>query len=668
MKKILITGKNSYVGTSLERWLGNHTNSYSIDCISLRDDSWKKNDFSLYDTVFHVAGIAHVSSDPSMEAEYYKVNRDLTIETAKKAKAEGVKQFIFMSSIIVYGDSRSDSTFIDKYTIPKPSNFYGNSKLQAEEGIKELEIDNFQVVIVRPPMIYGKGSRGNFPKLAKIAKKIPVFPDIDNKRSMIHIDNLCEFIKLMIDNEESGLFFPQNSEYVKTSEMVKMIGNVYGKDINLTKVFNPLLKVMGLKLRIINKVFGNLVYDKSLSNYKENYQIRGLKESIMETEKDVTTEKLDVLLMSDNGLETVGGEQESTKIIINGIKDLFSVGIIQPGEVKKPMSGANYFRLTSHTRIKHLVKHPISFLRYILKVRKIINTVNPKVIHTQAQVSFFIVALLSKLNLIPSKVKLIHTERGLYTKYNYIFKQIFHFFIKELEVLVTTTEFNMKYWKQEIESKGLSKDFRIIENTAGELFELYDRNLERHELGNLVIGFAGRYCDWKNWPLAMEISKKLYAELGENLYVRMAVGCLDEKAEIAAKKMFTELDELLGSRFNGVINIDINGMDKFYYDIDCFVLTSNYNTESFGRTLVEAMSRKTIVLTTNAGGSVEVVGNNKNVCECPDDFLKRILYFYNDKREMEKEKENNLIRVSQKYSLTNNIEKHKALYNNIIDG
>lgn len=284
MKKILITGKNSYVGKSLEYWLGKHPDRYVLETISLRDDSWKDKDFSGFDVVFHVAGIAHVSSDPKMEEMYYKVNRDLTIEIAVKAKAEGVKQFIFMSSIIVYGDSSGGKKVIDENTVPKPSNFYGNSKLQAEQGIKPLESDNFNVVIIRPPMIYGKGSKGNYPKLSKVAQKLPIFPEINNQRSMLHIDNLCEFIRLIIKNEESGLFFPQNSEYVKTSEMVKLIAEVYGKKVKLTKVFNPILKVMGLKVGLINKVFGNLVYDIKMSKYDENYQVRNLRESILATE------------------------------------------------------------------------------------------------------------------------------------------------------------------------------------------------------------------------------------------------------------------------------------------------------------------------------------------------------------------------------------------------
>lgn len=285
MKKILITGKNSFVGNSLEKWLGKYPEKYMVDKISLRSDAWKEKDFAKYDVIVHVAGIAHVSTSPEMKEKYFKVNRDLTIETAKKSKAEGVKQFIFLSSIIVYGEKINENGYINKDTVPIPTNFYGESKLQAEKGIKALESANFKVAIVRPPMIYGKGSKGNYPKLAKAARTLPVFPDIDNQRSMLHIDNLCEFLRMLIDNEETGLFFPQNKEYVMTSEMVRLIAEIHGRRIKLVKVFNPLLRLMSRKVKIINKVFGNLYYDKSLSYYKENYQLRDLRTSIELTEK-----------------------------------------------------------------------------------------------------------------------------------------------------------------------------------------------------------------------------------------------------------------------------------------------------------------------------------------------------------------------------------------------
>ena len=285
MKRILITGKDSYIGTSFENWLMKEPDKYQIDTLDMRDEKWKEQDFSNYDVVFHVAGIAHVSTDPKMQDLYYQVNRDLTIDVAKKSKDEGVKQFIFMSSIIVYGNGSKDLQVITKETKPNPSNFYGDSKLQAEEGITPLSDDQFKVAIIRPPMIYGKGSKGNYPKLAKLANRIPVFPDIDNQRSMLHIDNLTEFLRLIIDNEENGLFYPQNKEYVKTSQLVKVIAEVHGKKLRLVRFFNPIIKPFINRISVVNKVFGNLVYENSISSYnKDNYQIRDLRKSIELTE------------------------------------------------------------------------------------------------------------------------------------------------------------------------------------------------------------------------------------------------------------------------------------------------------------------------------------------------------------------------------------------------
>ena len=248
MKRILITAKNSYIGNSFAAWTGDR---YHIEYISCRTDEWKKSDFAKYDVILHVAGIAHVSTAAHMESQYYKVNTDLTIELATKAKADGVKQFIFMSSIIVYGDSSyiNKKRVINEKTPPQPSNFYGNSKLKAEEGILPMQSDEFNVVVIRPPMIYGKNSKGNYSTLVKMAQKLPIFPDIDNERSMLHIDNLCEFIRLMVDHEESGVFYPQNTEYVCTSEMVGLIAEAYGKRMRMTKLANPLLNLLGKKIR-----------------------------------------------------------------------------------------------------------------------------------------------------------------------------------------------------------------------------------------------------------------------------------------------------------------------------------------------------------------------------------------------------------------------------------
>ncbi|WP_066175320.1 NAD-dependent epimerase/dehydratase family protein [Bacillus marinisedimentorum] len=283
MKKILITGKNSYVGKRLEEWLGNYPDRYSLEAISLRDNSWKEKDFSNYDVVFHVAGVAHIKESKENAPLYYKVNRDLAYEVAQKAKVEAVKQFIFLSSMSVYGIENGSIT---KNSELNPKSAYGKSKLQAENLIEPLENGSFKIAIIRPPMIYGKDCKGNYPRLASIAVRFPVFPAIRNKRSMIFIDNLSEFVRLLIDDCCSGLFLPQNKQYVCTSDMVKLIAKVNGKNIIMIKLFNPLLRLINNKinLSVVNKVFGDLVYEKGLSEYKREYYVTTLEESIVKTE------------------------------------------------------------------------------------------------------------------------------------------------------------------------------------------------------------------------------------------------------------------------------------------------------------------------------------------------------------------------------------------------
>lgn len=278
MKRVLIIGRNSYIGRSLENWLANYPQNYSVDLISLREDSWRKEDFSPYDVVFYAAGIAHRRETKENADLYYKVNSDLTHEVAKKAKHAGVRQFIFLSSMSVYGIEKG---VITQSTSLKPRSNYGKSKLKGENLIQSLMDSYFKIAILRPPMVYGKGCKGNYKKLANLAVKSPIFPYIQNKRSMIYIDNLCQFIKLLIDDCSSGVFFPQNKEYVCTSDMVRMIAEAHGKKIRMTKVFNILLG--SLENNTLNKVFGDLVYDMSLSKY-ENYKPVPVKESIKLTE------------------------------------------------------------------------------------------------------------------------------------------------------------------------------------------------------------------------------------------------------------------------------------------------------------------------------------------------------------------------------------------------
>lgn len=281
MKKVLITGANSFVGTNIEKWLLKTPENFQVDTVDTMNDAWKQVDFSQYDTVFHVAGIAHVDPKPEMAPLYYKVNRDLTIEIAKHAKEKGVKQFIFMSSGIVYKASKSLKADVKtKETQPCPNDFYGDSKLQAENGLKLLESPFFLVTILRPPMIYGPGNKGNLPRLGWLATKTPFFPAWHNKRSMLYIDNLAEFVKQCILRGMRGTFFPQNAEYSDTVEIVRQFAKEHGHKIWISKVFNPFVWLGSFFLPAIPKMFSDSYYVQEMSKYDFDYQLVSFEDSI----------------------------------------------------------------------------------------------------------------------------------------------------------------------------------------------------------------------------------------------------------------------------------------------------------------------------------------------------------------------------------------------------
>lgn len=308
MKRVLITGAGSYVGESVKKYIlasqekvGRNSGEvrepeWEIDSVDTMSDAWKQTDFSKYDVVYHVAGIAHVNADPKMEPLYYKVNRDLTIEIAKHAKENGVKQFIFMSSQIVFHESKSLKTeVLTKETKPNPNGFYGDSKLQAEKGLWELapqaplKGDAMKICILRPCMIYGPNAKGNFPRLAKLATKVPVFPAWHNKRSMLYIDNLAEFVKQAIERQLEGTFYPQNREQADTVEIIRYFAKAAGHKVWITKLFNPFVWLGSFVLQPINKMFATYYYDPEMSKMDFDYQLVSFDESLKRVAESLKT-------------------------------------------------------------------------------------------------------------------------------------------------------------------------------------------------------------------------------------------------------------------------------------------------------------------------------------------------------------------------------------------
>ena len=292
MIKVLITGAGSYVGESVRKYIMSTSSEFEIDSVDTKGDHWKKADYAQYDAVFHVAGIAHVNANPKMEALYYQVNRDLTINVAHLAKAAGVKQFIFMSSQIVFHESQSlKAEILTRDTVEKPNGFYGDSKLQAENCLRKLESDDFKVCILRPPMIYGPNAKGNFLRLVKLASRTPIFPAYHNKRSMLYIDNLAEFVKQVLLRQMAGIFYPQNYELGDTVEIVRYFAKVSGHRIWITSLLNPCVFLGSHFLQALNKMFATYYYAPEMSKVDFEYQLVSFEESLKRVADSLKTNK-----------------------------------------------------------------------------------------------------------------------------------------------------------------------------------------------------------------------------------------------------------------------------------------------------------------------------------------------------------------------------------------
>lgn len=282
MKKILVIGKNGYVSGCFVSYMKQFPNTI-VDTITARNGKWKEKDFSDYCAVFNTIGLTHNDARAGSEEQFYELNETLPYEIAKKAKYEGVKVFIHMSSMIVYGNMAGvgQDMIINTNTIPAPNSIYGKSKLAGELKLQTLEDKKFKVAIIRSPLIYGINAPDNVEKLFYAALILPVFPGLGNSLSMIYDENLCELVRLIIMNSVGGLFFPQMDKHISTSSLVKDIANSANHNILIINCFNYVLKFLSKYITKIQKAFGNQVYELNLSNaFNGSYRVYSYKESI----------------------------------------------------------------------------------------------------------------------------------------------------------------------------------------------------------------------------------------------------------------------------------------------------------------------------------------------------------------------------------------------------
>lgn len=282
MKKVLLIGVGGYVGGRFKEYMKRYPD-YEISEVSSMNREWDKISFKGFDAVYNVSGLAHANARQGTEEQYYAVNGQLPIDVATKAKKEGVPIFIQMSSMIVYGNMSplGKQKIITKETIPASPTIYGKSKMIAENGLHNLEDIKFQVAIIRPPLIYSENARDNFPKLVFFAKTMPLFPDLKNQQSMLYVDNLCELVHLIIDNNQGGTYYPQQEAYIETSKIVGDIAKAVGNHMWQTKIFNPFLRLLSKNIVIMQKAFGSITYDMNISNHFEGkYRVVSYEESI----------------------------------------------------------------------------------------------------------------------------------------------------------------------------------------------------------------------------------------------------------------------------------------------------------------------------------------------------------------------------------------------------
>ena len=284
--RILVIGKNGYVSRCFQDYMSIFSDD--VNAVSVRGNDWKKTSFAGYDAVFNTIGLAHNDARMGTDDEFMRLNVQLPLEIAKKAKEEGIPIFIHMSSLIVYGNPSGINEFnpITRDTIPNPENIYGKSKYTGEQELNKLEDDNFKVALIRSPRVYGEKDTDSIQTLTKFAKKMPVFPNIKNSISMIYSDNLCELVRLIAESKQGGTYYPQQERYICTSELVKDISVAAGHKLFLTKVFNPILCLIGKKVGLVSKVFGNEGYGMELSNHFDGkYRVVSYEESIKRLSK-----------------------------------------------------------------------------------------------------------------------------------------------------------------------------------------------------------------------------------------------------------------------------------------------------------------------------------------------------------------------------------------------
>ncbi len=273
-KTLMITGASGFIGSN---FIERYKDKYKIIPMDLLKIKPEEIEFNGVDTVLHLAALVHQMQGAPRE-KYFEVNTELTKRVAEEAKKQGVKHFVFYSTVKVYGydgDLYNHNMILNEESECNPVNDpYGESKWEAEKILRALENDNFKVGIIRPPMVYGKGVKGNMESLIKLVKLLPILPfNYDkNRRSLVNIENLMYLTTLVIDKEAQGVFLPLDEKNISLKEIVEGIEKAYIlKRINIPMI-QPIFWILTkVKPNIMVRLFGTLQFDNKITKEKLGY-------------------------------------------------------------------------------------------------------------------------------------------------------------------------------------------------------------------------------------------------------------------------------------------------------------------------------------------------------------------------------------------------------------
>ena len=264
--QIIITGSSGFIGTNFIK----DNSDFDIIEIDLLTQNVEDINFTGVDSVLHLAALVH-QMQGALEELYFKINRDLAYEVAKRAKEQGVKHFVLMSTAKVFGESTTGKPAWDENSECKPLDAYGKSKFEAEQLIRSLENENFKVAVVRSPLVYGVGVKANMYNLVKLVDRFLVLPlgGINNRRSIVYVGNLVALLQHIIKIQASGIFIAGDRVPLSTTELTGLIAKSLNKRIRLFKVPGFLIRIIdALKPAIIDRLFGSLELDNDPTNQK----------------------------------------------------------------------------------------------------------------------------------------------------------------------------------------------------------------------------------------------------------------------------------------------------------------------------------------------------------------------------------------------------------------